>query len=62
MSDPAELADRLEEVASDLDEYMFDRLREAAADGASGRRPEDDKRLLAARRAIDKAVNLLRGR
>lgn len=39
-----------------------------AGDGAAagvrsfGRRPADDKTLLAARRAIDKAVNLLRGR
>ena len=57
---PDELADRLEQVAADLDEMMFDRLREAAAE--HHQRPADDKRLLAARRAVDKAVNLLRTR
>lgn len=60
MSSPEDCAERLEAIASDLDEWMFDRLREAAADGQA--RPADDKRLLAARRAIDKAVTLLRNR
>ncbi len=60
MNGPEAFADRLEAVSADLDEWMFDRLRAAAADGAS--RPTEDKRLLAARRAIDKAVNLLRSR
>lgn len=60
MTGPDELADRLEAISADLDEMMFDRLRQAAADGQ--RRPDDDKRLLAARRAIDKAITLLRTR
>lgn len=53
------LADRLDAVAADLDEVMFDQLREAAA--ARTGRPADDKRLTQARRAIEKASHLLRG-
>lgn len=52
-------ADRLDAVAEDLDEVMFDQLREAAADKSG--RPADDKRLTQARRAIEKASRLLRG-
>ncbi len=54
------LADRLDAVASDLDELMFDQLREAAAEKTG--RPADDKRLTQARRAIEKASGILRGR
>ncbi|MEY4338739.1 MAG: hypothetical protein RLZ14_589 [Actinomycetota bacterium] len=53
------LADRLDAVAADLDEVLFDQLREAAA--ARSGRPADDKRLTQARRAIEKASHLLRG-
>lgn len=53
------LADRLDAVAEELDETMFDQLREAAADKSG--RPPDDKRLTQARRAIEKASRLLRG-
>lgn len=53
------LADRLDAVAEELDDTMFDRLREASA--ARGGRPVDDKRLTQARRAIEKASRLLRG-
>lgn len=53
------LADRLDAVADDLDEIMFDQLREAAAEKSG--RPDDDKRLTQARRAIEKASRLLRG-
>ena len=53
------LADRLDAVADELDELMFDQLREAAA--AKAGRPADDKRLTQARRAIEKASRLLRG-
>lgn len=49
---------RLEQIAEELDEMMFDRLREAAAEG--GDRPADDRRVLQARRAIDKAIGILR--
>lgn len=54
------LAERLDAVASDLDEIMFDQLREASAEKTG--RPVDDKRLTQARRAIEKASRLLRGR
>ncbi|MCB9380156.1 MAG: hypothetical protein R2694_11080 [Ilumatobacteraceae bacterium] len=54
------LAERLQSVADDLDEIMFDQLREASAERTG--RPADDKRLAQARRAIEKAVHLLRGR
>lgn len=59
MSDPGSLADRLESIAADLDELAFDRLREAAADGATSR-PADDKELVKARRAVEKAAGILR--
>ncbi len=53
------LADRLDTIAEELDEVMFDQLREAAAERTG--RPADDKRLTQARRAIEKASRLLRG-
>ena len=53
------LADRIDAIAEELDELMFERLRAAAADKAG--RPADDKRLLQARRALDKASRVLRG-
>lgn len=53
------LAARLDAIAEELDELMFDQLREASA--ARGGRPADDKRLTQARRAIEKAGHLLRG-
>ena len=60
MSGPYDnLADRLDVLADELDEVMFDQLREASA--ARGGRPVDDKRLTQARRAIEKASRLLRG-
>ncbi len=55
----AELADQLDRIAEQLDELAFDELREAVADGAT-QRPRTDKRLMQARRAIDKAAHLLR--
>jgi len=53
------LADRLDAISEELDDVMFDQLREASA--ARGGRPVDDKRLAQARRAIEKASRLLRG-
>lgn len=52
-----DLVERLQAVADDLDERSFDLLREAAST-MSGR-PMDDKRLMQARRAIEKAIRLL---
>jgi hypothetical protein len=51
--------ERLEAIAVDLDEVAFDRLREAVADGEVAR-PLDDKKLMQARRAIEKAAAVLR--
>lgn len=53
------LAERLDAIVEDLDEIMFEQLREAAAEKTG--RPADDKRLTQARRAIEKASHLLRG-
>ncbi len=55
----ASLADRLESVAADIDDMAFDDLREAVADGDVVR-PVTDKRLMQARRAIEKATVILR--
>jgi uncharacterized protein (DUF885 family) len=54
-----EFIGRLESIAADLDELAFDRLREAVADGEVTR-PAADKQLMQARRAIEKAADLLR--
>lgn len=59
MHDYAGLVERLESIAADLDDMAFDRLREAVADGAVTR-PADDKKLMQARRAIEKAAAVLR--
>ena len=59
MSDVGSIADRLETIVADLDELAFDRLREAVADGHTVR-PESDKTLTQARRAVEKAAHLLR--
>jgi hypothetical protein len=52
------LADRLEAILADLDELAFDELREAVADGATTR-PQSDKELAKARRAVEKAARVL---
>ena len=54
-----EFVERLESIAADLDELAFDRLREAVADGEIAR-PAADKQLMQARRAIEKAADVLR--
>ena len=59
MADYEHLVDRLESVAMDLDEIAFDQLREAAAEGEVTR-PASDKKLMQARRAIEKAAAILR--
>jgi hypothetical protein len=54
------IADRLTAIVEELDEIAFDRLRLAAADGQRSR-PDDDRELTKARRAVEKAVAVLRG-
>lgn len=59
MADYSGFADRLESVAADIDDLAFDDLRQAVADGEVVR-PTTDKSLMQARRAIEKAVVILR--
>ena len=59
MSRYEELADRLEAIGGELDELSFDLLQRAVADGAT-QRPPEDRALTLARRAVEKAVGLLR--
>ena len=59
MGDYDQLVERLEAIGEELDEIAFDRLREAVADGELAR-PTDDKKLMQARRAIEKAAGVLR--
>ena len=57
--DHSDLADRLDQIVADLDERSFDLLREAAAEKRG--RPDEDRRLAQARRAVEKAAHILRG-
>jgi hypothetical protein len=59
VSDVHALADRLEAIVEELDEIAFARLRVAAAEGQRAR-PDDDRELTKARRAVEKAVAVLR--
>ncbi len=59
MPDYEHLAERLDQIAEDLDEMAFDQLREAVADGEV-ERPRSDKTLMQARRSVAKAAHLLR--
>jgi hypothetical protein len=56
--DHSDLALRLDSIAEELTDRTMADLREALEHGA---RPVDEKRLLAARRAVEKAARLLRG-
>jgi len=58
-STAAELSERLAAVAEAIEDLSFEILREAAADGAE--RPDADRVLVRARRAVDKAAILLSG-
>lgn len=59
MADLDVLVSRIETIAADLDEMAFDQLREAVADGEVTR-PANDKKLMQARRALEKAAGILR--
>lgn len=58
MSRYADLAADLDNIGSTLDELSFDVLQEAVAAGAT-KRPDADKVLTQARRAVEKAARLL---
>ena len=49
----------LESVGERLNDMMFDVLREASREGNA--RPDSDKELMKAQRAVDKAVHVLKG-
>ena len=59
MSEFDELIARIDAVAADLDDLAFTRLNEAVASRATVR-PESDKRMMQARRALEKAAHALR--
>ncbi|MDG1266941.1 MAG: hypothetical protein P8O03_11525 [Ilumatobacter sp.] len=59
MADYENFAERLNQIAEELDDAAFDRLREAVAEGEV-ERPRSDKTLMQARRSIVKASLLLR--
>lgn len=59
MSRGEELADRLDAIVEELDQWAFDDLQQAVADGATSR-PASDKELAKARRAVEKAAHVLR--
>lgn len=54
-----DLRSRLDDIAEELAILAFDRLREAAESGEA-EVPEIERRLTRARRAVEKAANLLR--
>jgi len=60
-----ELAERLAQLSEELGDLAFDRLREASSSAGRGEPAPglvaEEKRLSRARRAVDKAVVLLRG-
>jgi NTP pyrophosphatase (non-canonical NTP hydrolase) len=60
-----DIAERLAQLSEELGDLAFDRLREASSSAGRGEEnPElvaEEKRLSRARRAVDKAVVLLRG-
>ena len=58
MSRYADLAGRLEAIAGELDDLSLDLLHEAVAGGAT-KRPDADRVVTQARRAVEKAMVLL---
>jgi hypothetical protein len=67
MAEAEELADRLAQVAEELADLALDRLRDASEAARAGATPDpaalaEERRLTRARRAVDKAVALLRQR
>jgi hypothetical protein len=56
-----EIATRLDSIAEELAELAMDALRQAIDDGATAR-PDAERRLSQARRAVEKAAGVLRAR
>jgi hypothetical protein len=55
-----DLAERLDAIAEELAERAIEVLRAAVERGDDGR-PDEERRLTQARRAVEKAAHLLRG-
>ena len=60
MDDAAPLVERLRSIEADLRDLAYDRLRAAAEDGDAAALA-DEKKLLQARRAIERAIVALGG-
>jgi hypothetical protein len=60
MADLADMRARLEAIAEELADAGMDVLRQAVADGQT-RRPEAERRIAQARRAVERAVAALDG-
>ena len=65
-ADPAEIAGRLAAIGEELADLALDRLRQASDEVRGGGRPDpavtaEEKRITRARRAVEKAVQLLAG-
>ena len=58
MADVSELRDRLEAVAEELADLALASLKASVRAGATAR-PEEERRLTRARRAVEKAIALL---
>jgi hypothetical protein len=56
--EPDEIRQRLEVIAEDLADLALERLRESI-DAGGGELPLDEKRFTQARRAVEKAINIL---
>ena len=66
MADAEELADRLAQVGEEIGDLAFERLRQVSESAGRGSQPDpemlaEERRLTRARRAVEKAVLLLRG-
>ena len=55
-----ELADRLSALSEEIADLAIDSIRSAIRSGQSGR-PAAERQLTQARRAVEKAIHLLRG-
>jgi len=60
MRDAEHLVERLRSIEADLRDLAYERLREAAADGDTDALA-DEKKVLQARRAIERAIVALEG-
>ena len=65
MASPEELAERLSQIAEELGDLAFDRLRQASEAAREHGSPDpglvsEEKRLTRARRSVEKAESLLR--